>query len=147
MGSSHLLPYRPGTTLSCQVPAGMTEFTLSFPAGQHLSSYNSATTVLQEDLYLQVNTNLIFQQQQQHPHQGKTLTPRPRVTEKPPVVFPQARLSPRVETLSIFSCQGLLEAAAAAEAAMSPGRVGSCHPFPGQLLLATSSRCEPAHSS
>lgn len=83
--SSCFLPYRPGTALSCWVFTGMTEFMLSFPAGQHLSSHNSAT-ILQTDLLptgkyqSAISATTTFSP-------GQNLT-APRVTEKPPVVFP-----------------------------------------------------------
>lgn len=77
--SSFFLPYGPGTAIWGQPFTGTTEFTLSFPAGWRFLSYNSANNI--SDLYLQVNTNLQFQQ---HTHQGKIPT-AVEVTEKPVV--------------------------------------------------------------
>lgn len=107
------------------------------------------------DLYLQVNTNL---QLQQHPHQGRIPTAAEVVTGKPAAPDQgQDRApspSPAGQTGTISDHFGSSKAAAAAEQAQFPGWVlqqlpgESCHPFPDQLLRATSSRWNvhvPAH--
>lgn len=89
------------------VPAihSMMEFTLSFPAGHHFSSYSSATTTLQTDLYLRVNTNLLLNFAGQSPD-----TPFPELSEEPPVVFPQAEPSPHMENCNDFQPNGSVTA-------------------------------------
>lgn len=121
---------------------------LSFPAGQHFSSYNSATSTLQTDLYLQAIPTSSSPGQNPDCCGGDR---EPSCADQRQDRAPS--LPPAGQTVTISGHLGSSKVAAAAEEALFPGWVlqqlpgESCHPFPEQLLPATSSRCEPACSS